>query len=918
MRRRAEAGLGERLAAPEAALLRGMVLGADERLSEEVKDDFQASGLAHILAVSGQNVMLLVVLILAACALVGVPYTVRIALAAAVVALYVPLTGAGPSIQRAGVMGIAGLVAALAGRPGQRWYALLLAAAVTLALNPRAPEEPGWQLSFVAVAALLAGAPPLRAAFARRMPGPVADAAAITTAATLGTAPLMALHFQQVSLAALPANLLAAPAIAPVMWLGVLASTVAQVTPALAAPFTALTGPLLVYIQQVAHHTAGLPLATIEVQAGLPVILAAWAALVGAVAIGLRRWGHRPRRRRRRRTAVAMALTAAVTAATVAHARRGAAPPAPGVLRVTFLDVGQGDATLIQLDGVSVLVDTGVPDGPILARLRQAGVDRLDALMLTHAESDHEGAAPQVIAAPPPAPDRRRRRGLGLAHPARAGRASRRPPRPGAGRDDHARRACTSRSCGRRSAHRGGAPAGDPNDNALVTRLEAEGISMLLTADAESHVLLPLRPEPVDVLKVSHHGSADPGLPALLQRIRPRLAAIEVGAENTYGHPAPSTLAALARGQSHRNPDRPRRHDASSTPTTAASPANDVSVCGHARTAQPRAMVTKPSRQRRAHGVGCTPKSYGFPRGKDSQIVKPRLFKPRDGGARRGRGRGTSRASGAPTTVVIQGVAFRGPTGGNDEYIQIKNISTIAAGHRRLGDLCGSNSTRLRGRARARTIADGVTLPAGKSFLFTNDQPGTRASAGGEYSGSVPGDLTYTHRHRRHRRPAAAQRRRHGDRRRRQHTGRVAAYREGAGLNVPDRERQRRLHPQGAGRTRTTTPTTSPARRRVAPENCGTACAPPDERPVQARPARSRRSRASRRMGAQLGLQRRQRDRPRHRHRHRQPRTAPATTPSTRATRASGSRRPTRTRPRPRRARSSSPASAARRPTRRP
>ena len=188
-------------------------------------------------------------------------------------------------------MGIAGLVAALAGRPGQRWYALLLAAAVTLALNPRAPEEPGWQLSFVAVAALLAGAPPLRAAFARRMPGPVADVAAITTAATLGTAPLMALHFQQVSLAALPANLLAAPAIAPVMWLGVLASTVAQVTPALAAPFTALTGPLLVYIQQVAHHTAGLPLATIEVQAGLPVILAAWAALVGAVAIGLRRWG---------------------------------------------------------------------------------------------------------------------------------------------------------------------------------------------------------------------------------------------------------------------------------------------------------------------------------------------------------------------------------------------------------------------------------------------------------------------------------------------------------------------------------------------------------------------------------------------------------------------------------------------------
>ena len=83
--------------------------------------------------------------------------------------------------------------------------------------------EPGWQLSFAAVAALLVGAAPLQDALERRMPGPVADAAAITIAATLGTAPLMALHFEQVSLAALPANLLAAPAIAPVMWLGVLA-----------------------------------------------------------------------------------------------------------------------------------------------------------------------------------------------------------------------------------------------------------------------------------------------------------------------------------------------------------------------------------------------------------------------------------------------------------------------------------------------------------------------------------------------------------------------------------------------------------------------------------------------------------------------------------------------------------------------
>ena len=96
------------------------------------------------------------------------------------------------------------------------------------------------------------------------MPAAVADAAAITIAATIGTAPLMALYFEQVSLASLPANLLAAPAIAPIMWLGVLAAAAAQFAEPLAAPFTALAAPLLVYVQRVAHHTAAAPFAAVE------------------------------------------------------------------------------------------------------------------------------------------------------------------------------------------------------------------------------------------------------------------------------------------------------------------------------------------------------------------------------------------------------------------------------------------------------------------------------------------------------------------------------------------------------------------------------------------------------------------------------------------------------------------------------
>ena len=542
VRRRAEHGLDSGLRPPDAALLRGMVLGEDERLTRDVRDDFQRSGLAHILAVSGSNVMLLAILVLGACAFVGVPLRTRLLLAGAVIAIYVPLAGGGPSIQRAGVMGIAGLVAALAGRPASRWYALFLAAAVTLAINPRTDGEPGWQLSFAAVLALLVAAKPLKERFERRFPAPVAEAAALTVAATLGTAPLMALYFQQVSLASLPANLLAAPAIAPVMWLGSLAAAAAQISTTLAVPFSALNGPLLVYVQKLAHASAQAPMSVVGVHLSLPAILAAWVALAAATAALLKRWSRTLYGGPRRSLRWPVLAVIAAVGLTAAHVASAAPKRAPGELVVSFLDIGQGDATLIQLGRTSVLVDTGPPDGPILARLREAGVKRLDALMTTHAEADHEGAAPQIVAAFHPRlivdggsgwPSRVQR--FYAHHHVLAPKAGEQiavgglsftvlwpPPRPP-----------------------GWTAQGNPNDSALVTRMEANGLSMLLTADAESPVLAPLQPQPVDVLKVSHHGSVDPGLPQLLTVLHPRIAAIEVGLHNTYGHPAPSTIAAL-------------------------------------------------------------------------------------------------------------------------------------------------------------------------------------------------------------------------------------------------------------------------------------------------------------------------------------------------------------------------------------
>jgi competence protein ComEC len=559
-RRRAETGLARGLEPPEAALLRGMVLGQDEQLSDDVRTDFKRSGLAHVLAVSGQNVMLLATLVLGAGAAVGAGLRARLLLALALVALYVPLTGAGPSIQRAGVMGAAGLVAALAGRPAHRWYALGLAAAVTLTLNPRAAGEPGWQLSFAAVVALLALAPPLRGWLARTLPGPVADIAAMTVAATIGTAPLMAMHFGQVSLAALPANLLAAAAIAPVMWLGMLAAGAAQIAPELAAPFAVVNAPLLGFVEWVARTMAGAPAAVLPLRLGSPAALGlAYAALAGAVTAarlvgrrlpsrGVRLPRHRAQPTRARLAAAVAVAGAIVVLLAAATSARDAPVLVDGEVVVSFLDVGQGDATLIQSGQANVLVDTGPPGGPILQRLREAGVRRLDGLVLTHAQTDHEGMALEVMRAYPTRLvvdggagwPTYVQRGLPAAIAARRARRL----------DAHAGQvisfgAITIRVLWPPAPGPSFRPEGDPNDRAIVALVRVGDFDLFLPADAESNVTAPLSLPRVEALKVAHHGSDDAGLPALLERLQPAVAAIEVGRGNTYGHPTPSTLTAL-------------------------------------------------------------------------------------------------------------------------------------------------------------------------------------------------------------------------------------------------------------------------------------------------------------------------------------------------------------------------------------
>ena len=539
VRARSERSLAGGLPPPQGGLARGMVLGQDAALADDVREDFRATGLAHLVAASGANVMLLAALVLAAGAAAGLGLSGRLWLAIALVAAYVPLAGGGPSIQRAAVMGIAGLVAALAGRPASRWYALLLAAAVTLAWNPRSAADAGWQLSFAAVVAMLALVPGLRARLAAAgAPRALAEALAVTAAATLGTAPLIALHFERLSVVSLPANLLAAPAVAPVMWLGTIAAALGQVAPALAAPVAALAALPLGYLTWLADGAAALRFAEIAVPSpGAAGVLAIYVTAAGAWLA----WRRLPRGRRRG----ALALLAAGAIGTGTALAVGGGGAAPSDLTISFLDVGQGDATLIQRRGVAILVDTGPPGAPVLARLRDAGVRRLDVLVVTHDAADHGGAAGDVLAALPVdlVLDGEEEGAGGRVRGLAAARGVRRV----SSDSGQVLRAADLELRVLWPRREPAAPPGaEPNDRATVLHVRDGSFDVLLTADAESNVLAGLELPAVEVLKVPHHGSDDAGLPRLLERLRPQAAVIAVGRHNTYGHPTPSTLAALA------------------------------------------------------------------------------------------------------------------------------------------------------------------------------------------------------------------------------------------------------------------------------------------------------------------------------------------------------------------------------------
>ena len=577
IRERAETALGQGMPPREAALARGFVLGEDEEIDEATVEDFRRAGLSHLLAVSGQNVALLALLAMPLLAALGMPLRTRLIWLLGSIVVYVPLAGAGPSILRAGTMGGLTVLATLVGRRSSRLYGLAVAAVVTLAVDPGIAADVGWQLSFAAVLGIVALASPIRRAIVARIGragwrGPLAEGAAMTIAATLATAPLIAFHFEAVSTATLVANLLALPAIAPAMWLGMLAAAGGQVPGFPVGLLNAVEAPLLAYVAQVAAWCGRPGWAYIHVRLGPAGLSASYAAIAG-VALATPQLLRRRRLFTLRRRVVpshpgrnafsmkwvgkalrpwrgwggwvlaGLAAVALGLAWTGGDSDAAAGSPRSG-LRIEVLDVGQGDAILFQpARAPAVLVDGGPPGDGLVRLLREAGVDRLGVAVVTHEQSDHAGGIEELLGHFPVERLAYARLGSRLRGEAEAVGAL--PQRLATGGTIRSGALRMEVLWPPRALLSGPLGDSDPNAQALVLLARWRRFSMLLTADAEAGDV-PLDPGPVDVLKVAHHGSEDTGLPALLDATAPGLAMISVGADNPYGHPTSRTLAELA------------------------------------------------------------------------------------------------------------------------------------------------------------------------------------------------------------------------------------------------------------------------------------------------------------------------------------------------------------------------------------
>ena len=543
---RLRAGVAEGVApAPpdEQALVPALVDGDDREISDELAEAFRACGMTHLLAVSGTNLTLVLAFVLTVSRWLRVRGYAQLVVGVVTTAGFIVLARPDPSVLRSAAMGVVAIAGLGAGGRRRGLRALAIAIVVLVLIDPWLARSAGFILSVLATGAILSLSPAWTRAMAAWMPRVLAEAISVPLAAQLVCTPVVAVLSDQVSMVAVVANLLAAPAVGPATVLGLIAGLLALVWPPLAHLVGWGASGAAWWIVEVAQRGAGLPGASVEWTADGPrlaLLVVICVALIAAMPWLLRR-------------PVALVIAVIATGVWILHPPTPGWPPDDWVM--VACDVGQGDALVLNSGaGSAVVVDTGPEPAAVDRCLDGLDVDAVALVVLTHPHADHiDGLA-----------------GVGDGRPigalALASGMS----------DDPAYSPVTAwteahnvpihelayGSTGSVGPLSWAVLGPDPglaasvgsdeaiNDGSVVLSVRTRGVALLLTGDVETSAqqsLLAWGPQVLrsDVLKVPHHGSADQD-PEFLQTVGPRLAVVSVGADNDYGHPSPQTLHLLA------------------------------------------------------------------------------------------------------------------------------------------------------------------------------------------------------------------------------------------------------------------------------------------------------------------------------------------------------------------------------------
>lgn len=283
--------LADGLPGDARALLPGVTVGDTSRVPDGLTDAMRASGLTHLVAVSGAHFALVAALVLAAGAALRAPPLVQALATAGVTLAMLVLVHPEPSVVRAAAMGVVGIAGLAAGRPARSPAALGAAVVVLLVVDPWLAGELGFALSVAATAGIVLLGGPLAQRWSARLGRGPAAALAVPVAAQLACGPLVLAVSGTVTPWGVVANVVAAPAVAPATLLGLLAAVLAPWSPALAAPVAAAAGAACWWIGAVARRCASLPGAQLEWLPGLAgtLLLVAVGVAAARLLLGRRR-----------------------------------------------------------------------------------------------------------------------------------------------------------------------------------------------------------------------------------------------------------------------------------------------------------------------------------------------------------------------------------------------------------------------------------------------------------------------------------------------------------------------------------------------------------------------------------------------------------------------------------------------------